>query len=149
MSVTINGTTGINNSGSDSASAGYTGTLTGNASTASAPATGSTLALQSAKAWVNFNGTTATPSTIRSSYNISSITKNGTGDWTVNFTNATADANYTVAGSTTNYAGYGFCVTVQPITQTTTNLRFNVASTYGTTGGVYDNAQIELIIFGN
>ena len=53
----------------------------------------------SAKAWVNFNGTVATPSTIRASYNVTSVTKNGTGDYTVNFTNAFADANYCSVGS--------------------------------------------------
>ena len=46
----------------------------------------------SAKAWVNFNGTGTVA--IRASYNVSSITDNGTGDYTVNFTNAMPDANY-------------------------------------------------------
>jgi hypothetical protein len=50
----------------------------------------------SAKAWINFNGT-GTPA-IRASYNVSSITDNGTGNYTINFTNALADANYAVAG---------------------------------------------------
>ena len=50
-----------------------------------------------ALAWVNFNGTGTVA--IRSSYNVSSITDNGTGDYTVNFTNALSDANYTMAGS--------------------------------------------------
>ena len=45
-----------------------------------------------AKAWVNFNGTSTVA--IRASYNVSSITDNGTGDYTVNFTTALADANY-------------------------------------------------------
>lgn len=45
-----------------------------------------------AKAWVNFNGTGTVA--IRASGNVSSITDNGTGDYTVNFTNAMADANY-------------------------------------------------------
>jgi hypothetical protein len=45
-----------------------------------------------AKAWVNFNGTGTVA--IRASYNVSSITDNGTGDYTVNFTTALADANY-------------------------------------------------------
>ena len=55
-----------------------------------------------AKAWVNFDGTFATsPFTIanggiRASFNVSSITDNGTGDYTVNFTTAMADANYAV-----------------------------------------------------
>jgi hypothetical protein len=48
----------------------------------------------SAKAWVNFNGTGTVA--INASYNVSSITDNGTGDYTVNFTNALADANYCV-----------------------------------------------------
>jgi hypothetical protein len=46
----------------------------------------------SAKAWVNFNGTGTVA--IRASYNVSSVTRNSTGLFTVNFTNALADANY-------------------------------------------------------
>jgi len=46
-----------------------------------------------AKAWVNFDGTGTVA--IRASFNVSSITDNGTGDYTVNFTTALADANYT------------------------------------------------------
>ena len=47
---------------------------------------------QACKAWVNFDGTGTVA--IRGSYNVSSITDNGTGDYTVNFTTAMADANY-------------------------------------------------------
>ena len=50
----------------------------------------------SAKAWVNFNGSTGA---IRKSYNVSSITKPSTGTYTVNFTNALADANYSLVAS--------------------------------------------------
>jgi hypothetical protein len=46
------------------------------------------------KAWVNFNGTGTVA--IRASGNVTSITDNGTGDYTVNFTNAMTDANYCV-----------------------------------------------------
>ena len=45
-----------------------------------------------AKAWVNFNGTGTVA--IRASYNVSSITDNGVADYTVNFTTAMVDANY-------------------------------------------------------
>lgn len=45
-----------------------------------------------AKAWVNFNGTGTVA--IRASYNVSSITDNGTGRYAVNFTTALVDANY-------------------------------------------------------
>ena len=44
------------------------------------------------RAWVNFNGTGTVA--IRASFNVSSITDNGTGKYTVNFTNAFANANY-------------------------------------------------------
>jgi len=50
------------------------------------------------RAWVNFNGTTS-PGTIRASFNVTSVTKNGTGDYTINFTTAMPDTNYSVTGS--------------------------------------------------
>ena len=48
------------------------------------------------RAFVNFNGTTNTGGfcTIRASFNVTSVADNGTGDYTVNFTNALPDANY-------------------------------------------------------
>ena len=49
------------------------------------------------RAWVNFNGTGVVA--IRQSFNVSSITDNGTGDYTVNFTTAITDANYGVAAT--------------------------------------------------
>ena len=48
------------------------------------------------KAWVNFNGTGTVA--IRAAFNVSSITDNGTGDYTVNFTTAMPNANYAWAG---------------------------------------------------
>jgi hypothetical protein len=49
-----------------------------------------------ARAWVNFNGTGTVA--IRASGNVSSITDNGTGDYTVNFTTAMPDANFASQG---------------------------------------------------
>jgi hypothetical protein len=54
----------------------------------------------SARAWVNYNQVT---STINGSYNVSSVTNNGTGDFTINYTNALPNANYSWAGS----SGFG------------------------------------------
>lgn len=57
--------------------------------------------LYACRAWVNFNGTGTVA--IRASGNVSSITDNGTGNYTVNFTTAMPDANYaTNATSSTN-----------------------------------------------
>ena len=58
----------------------------GNSSTAEQIAQGR------AKAWVNFNGTGTVA--IRDNFNVSSITDNGTGDYTVNFSNALGSSDY-------------------------------------------------------
>jgi hypothetical protein len=53
------------------------------------------------RAWVNFNGTGTVA--IRAQFNVSSITDNGNGDYTVNFTTAMPDANYgVISGLITN-----------------------------------------------
>ena len=59
------------------------------------------------RAWVNFDGTT-TPPTIRASGNVSSVTRNGTGDYTVNFTTAMPDANYSVSFGGQSVASSGW-----------------------------------------
>jgi hypothetical protein len=68
---------------------------TGNIKTA-LNATG-TAPIYACRAWVNFNGTGTVA--IRASGNVSSITDNRIGDYTVNFTTAMPDTNYSVAGS--------------------------------------------------
>jgi len=55
---------------------------------------------QLCKAWVNFNGTGTVA--IRSSFNVSSITDNGTGNYTVNFANSFPDSNYAYSHAYSN-----------------------------------------------
>jgi len=71
-----------------------TGSVSGNLSFNSGY--GSSAVAYGCRAWVNFNGTGTVA--IRASGNVSSITDNGTGDYTVNFTTAMPDANYAVVG---------------------------------------------------
>ena len=59
---------------------------------------GSVAVAYGCRAWVNFNGTGTVA--IRASGNVSSITDNGTGDYTVNFTTAMPDVNYCTQGTT-------------------------------------------------
>jgi hypothetical protein len=86
----------------------------------------------SAKAWVNFNGTGTVA--IRASFNVSSITDNGTGDYTVNFTTAMTDANYSAfisgnkgAANTGQwmYTGNGADPTTTTLRLLTVNSAFN------------------------
>jgi hypothetical protein len=63
--------------------------------TNSSPAASATVA----KAWVKFQGGDGnTAGVVTSSYNVSSVSVNGTGDYTINFTSALANANYVMAG---------------------------------------------------
>lgn len=108
MSVVINGTTGITAAAFDGAvdGADLTGTVAASLLTgdvAAARITGALNASGSApiyacRAWVNFNGIGTVA--IRASGNVSSITDNGTGDYTVNFTTAMPDANYSAVAAT-------------------------------------------------
>lgn len=86
----ISGTTGT-----------FSGDLTLGSSTLATP-TGSAPSYL-CRAWVNFNGTGTVA--IRGSGNVSSITDNGTGDYTVNFTTAMPDANYCPVLSGIGYNG--------------------------------------------
>lgn len=97
------------------------------------------------RAWVNLNGTTS-PGTIRASFNVGSVTKNGTGDYTVNFTNAMPDANYAMAGNQLGgvvSSGSG-ARALNPLIFNTTSLR--VVDTAGT-GAAEDSSYITVAIF--
>ena len=63
-----------------------------------------TAPLFACRAWVNFNGTGTLA--IRGGGNVSSITDNGVGDYTINFTTALPDANYAMVQGSANIAGY-------------------------------------------
>ena len=76
-----------------------TGSFSGNLSFNSGY--GSAAVAYGCRAWVNFNGTGTVA--IRASGNVSSITDNGAGDYTVNFTNAMPDANYNIVACTSDY----------------------------------------------
>ena len=62
-----------------------------------------TAPIYACRTWVNFNGTGTVA--IRASGNVSSITDNGVGIYTVNFTTAMPDANYSVAINANAYTG--------------------------------------------
>ena len=99
-----------------------------------------------ALAWVNFDGTGTVA--IRSSYNVSSITDNGTGDYTVNFTNAMSDANYCAVTScmysvgSTNFVSTNFHSSAG---YTTSSVRL----LSGQTNTSYDMAIVNMAVFGN
>ena len=91
-----------------------------------------TAPLYMCRAWVNFNGTGTVA--IRASGNVSSITDNGLGDYTVNFTNAMPDANYAVSGSAGDYTGgTQNRMGIDPKIFATGSIRINVDNTSSTT----------------
>ena len=94
-----------------------------------------------AKAWVNFNGTGTVA--IRRAFNVSSITDRGTGQYTLNFTNALVDANYSVSGTST-----GNGVTRVVVSAGSPSLSASACDIdTGTGGSVYDNPIVMCAVF--
>lgn len=96
------------------------------------------------RAWVNFNGTGTVA--IRASGNVSSITDNGTGDYTVNFTTAMPDTSFGWSGGCSNTAvgSASFVVTEYSSgSKTTSSLR--VYTGYGNT--LTDSPNVHVSIF--
>ena len=99
----------------DLATPTFTGSITLGTSLLTVP-TGSAPSY-TCRAWVNFDGTTADPSTIRGSGNVSSITKDETGVFQINFTTALPDVNFAAVAVASGTGGAAFrIVTVSQYT---------------------------------
>jgi hypothetical protein len=97
----------------------------------------------SAKAWVNFNGQGTVA--IIASYNVSSITDNGTGDYTVNFTNAFVDTNYVVVCLSFQSTGNDACNVARNTSRTDTASLVNVTSVQNATR--FDYSALQIAVF--
>lgn len=91
------------------------------------------------RAWVNFNGTGTVA--IRASGNVSSITDNGTGNYTVNFTTAMPDGNYAVGASFQRVSSSADMINIGFSNSTGS---FNVETFSG--GGLSDMNTISLVV---
>lgn len=96
------------------------------------------------RAWVNFNGTGTVA--IRASGNVSSITDNGLGDYTINFTTAMPDVNYALAASCHPNSSGNVGRSVGPLTYTTASLRIQTGYV-GTVSQLEDEGYINASIF--
>jgi hypothetical protein len=97
--------------------------------------------IYAARAWVNFNGTGTVA--IRASGNVSSITDNGTGDYTVNFTTAMTDTNYAPVPSTNGVVSGNRYASID--SQTTSGVRLKMFS--DANAGFNDVSQVCVAIF--
>lgn len=93
----------------------------------------------SAKAWVNFNGQSG--ASIRSSYNVSSVTRTGTGQYTVNFTNAFANTNYCTTFALQYVSGVNWIGSWGMGDVTTTSVKIAAYE-----GGYYDMYGVNVVI---
>jgi len=102
----------------------------------------------SAKAWVNFNGTGAVA--IRAAFNVSSITDNGTGDYTINFSTALVDANYAFSVGFDNFNNaYPRVAALYGETPTASALRLkqSYTSTFGSVQTFEDTPRFTVAVF--
>ena len=144
MPITINGSgtvTGISTGGLPDGCIA-TDDLANNAVTTAKLGSGEASGL--AKAWVNFNGTGTVA--IRASYNVSSITDNGTGDYTVNFTTAMTDANYATVATPSSNASDSSLANIRSATTTPTASLVRIGCTSGS-GTFIDPTFVNVSIF--
>ena len=108
---------------------------------------GSAATAYGCRAWCNFNGTGTVA--IRASGNVSSITDNGTGDYTVNFTTAMPDVNYSAPISQSRDAGANPPTPISTQNISGTSTKTTSACRFGTGGntGAYDATEISVAIF--
>ena len=100
------------------------------------------------RAWVNFNGTGTVA--IRASGNVSSITDNGVGEYTVNFTTAMQDVNYCVTTSSRYYSASNSVSLIQNIANYTPvvgSVRLTSSSAVGTITAQIDVESFYVAIF--
>jgi hypothetical protein len=100
---------------------------------------GSAAVAYGCRSWVNFNGTGTVA--IRGSGNVSSITDNSTGNYTVNFTTAMPDANYSAVGGVFDNAVACFA------SWTTSSVSVYTRLIQGSTGPVADYSDVSVNIF--
>jgi hypothetical protein len=106
-----------------------------------------------ALAWVNFNGTSGASPVIRASYNISSVTRNSTGYYSVAFTNSTTDVNYSPSVSVAPNAATGSFVNIfdngsfSSVAPTTSG--FNIGIYSYTSAAYKDVSYVCVSVFGN
>lgn len=97
------------------------------------------------KAWVNFTGSGA----VQAAYNVSSVTRNGTGDYTIHFATALADANYaamlTAQRNNVNSDFRAVPYTTAPATTTSFRLQTGPSSVVA----AEDAAVVHAVFFGN
>ena len=91
----------VTNSGVTSIVAGTGISISGATGAVTVTNSSSVNASQLAKAWCNWDS----GASIRASYNVSSVSRNGTGNWTVNFSSSLTDGSYAVAAGGGDYAG--------------------------------------------
>jgi len=110
---------------------------------ASVPTVSGTTPLYFSRAWVNFNGTGTVA--IRASGNVSSITDNGVGNYTANFTTAMTDTNYSVVAIANGFASFEDNNAIRTATRSVSAVQIGVVSGNAT---VYqDSACVQVAIF--
>jgi len=98
---------------------------------------------QFSRAWVNFNGTGTVA--IRKAFNVTSITDNGVGNYTVNFTNNLPDANYAVSCAVGDSVGVGAGATHSSTTKSISAVVINAVDFSPL--GAADIDQVNVVIF--
>jgi hypothetical protein len=100
--------------------------------------------INTARAWVNFNGNLSDPIAPRNGFNVSSITKTGTGQYTINFTAPMLNSNYCTLGSFNELSAGASTFTTTAWTTNSVSIALTKPAV-----GTYDHGVVNVAIFNN
>ena len=99
------------------------------------------------RAWVNFDGSVAGTNAPTAGGNVSTVTRNGVGDYTINFTTAMPDANYAVSGMAGPSGSYAVLQGNTATAPTTSAIRLLSVSQNASVPTATDFTRISVAIF--
>ena len=145
MSVQIKGTGNSVLPGADlgtplAEARGGTGVSTVLAATKTALNASGSAPVYACRAWCTFNGSTAGTNAPTSGGNVTSVTKNSTGNWSINLTTAMSDALYAVEGTCSRSGGGNVFLGTSTVSTVNINM-------YNPAGSAVDADQINIAIF--
>ena len=99
------------------------------------------------KAWCTFDGSAGSISTA-AAFNVTSLTDNGNGDYTINLTTAMGGTSWTAVGSCDTAGVYWGGLSIEDVAKTTTAVRVRCWDDAKNASGVFNPTQVDIMCIG-
>tara|TARA_R110000868_G_scaffold39454_2_gene137433 strand:- start:276 stop:719 length:444 start_codon:yes stop_codon:yes gene_type:complete len=146
MTITINGSGTITGASTLATTVASPTLTTPNIDSAQFATVSGTAPIYPCRAWCRFTGTTTGTNAPTAGGNVSTVTRNSTGDYTINFTTAMPDANYAFI-CTASFASDGSVITLVSATTTALRITTDYVSSLAGASTPLDTVSVNVAIF--